>query len=422
MITDHLSTNDLRTVLDEIFHIRSKWFSLGIQLKMNPDDLEAIKVRHNNDPDACLLDLLTTWLKNLDPKPTWESLASALKSKALGNEQLSERVRQKYLTMCTTPSTGATSAKTVKSFPQPQLQNQTNSKSEVFECPCGKCDLISYLYNGCPKTNSYSYPRLSISGLSDKDREDMVQKLSDDTASIIKSFADLLLSTSKSLKSKNISAEELVEVALSLGAYKSLKNPVPLLGEEERELRETKTIAGVLVVLRRHMSFFNHEILAHIIEHLGDENDKENFIKFESQFKVYCQRKVFEVPPTVLDPHGTERSNCKSFVVVGCEDLFETLQDVKKAQMKIASLLDLRVSAVQLKRIDIGSVILVFSIPVSLSGIFPLDPVTHEMLKSHGYSLFVPPTCATAQEYQPPNIAAQNVRIIIMTVLFVQNL
>ena len=389
---------------------------------MNPDDLDAIKMKHNNDPDQCLTDLLTTWLRNLDPKPTWESLASALKSKTVGYEQLSEDVWQKYLTMYTTPSAGATSAKTVKSFPQPQLQNQTNSK---FECPCGKCDLISYLDNGCPKINSYSYPRLSISGLSDKDREDMVQKLSDDTASIIKSFADLLLSTSKSLKSKNISAEELVEVALSLGAYKSLKNPVPLLGEEERELREAKTIAGVLVILRRHMSFFNHEILAHIIEHLGDENDKEKFIKFESQFKVYCQRKVFEVPSTVLDPHGTERSNCKSFVVVGCDDLFETLQDVKKAQMKIASLLDLRVSAVQLKRIDIGSVILVFSIPMSLSGIFPLDPVTYEMLKSHGYSLFVPltPPCATAKEYQPPNIPAQNVSITIgMIVLFDQNL
>ena len=412
-------------MLDEIFHVRSKWFNLGIELEMSSDDLEAIKVRHNNDPDACLLDLLTTWLKNLDPKPTWESLASALKSKAMGYEQLSEEVRQKYLTMCTTPSAGATSAKTtVKSFPQPQLQNKTNSKSEEFECPCGKCDLLSYLDNGCPKTDSYSYPRLSISGLSDRDREDMVQKLSDDTASIIKTFADLLLSTSKSLKSKNISAEELVEVALSLGAYKSLKNPVPLLDEEERELREAKTISRVLVVLRRHMSFFNHEILAHIIEHLGDENDKENFIKFEGQFKVYCQRKVFEVPPAVLDPHGTERTNCKSFVVVGNDDLFETLQDVKKAQMKIASLLDLRVSAVQLKRIDIGSVILVFSIPVSLSGIFPLDPVTHEMLKSHGYSLFVPltPPCATAQEYQPPNIPAQNVSVIIMTVLFDQNL
>lgn len=392
-----------------LYDVRSKWNNFGLELEIKHSELEAIRKKHNDDPDECFKELLSIWLKKLDPKPTWESLVSALKSKTVGYEQLSEEVRQKHLS--STSSSCASMVSTVQSLPHTKPQHQESSKSEEFKCPCGKCDLISYLDLKCPKTYSKSLPRLSLSKLNDDDREDMIQKVSEDTASIIQSFADLLSSTRQSIKRRNITVELLVEVALDLGAYKSVNNPVPLLGEEESKLRQAKTTEGVLGVLREHMSFFNYEILGHIIRQLGDENDKKNFMTFQSQFKAYCQRKVFEVPPTALHPSRTERSNRKTFVVVCAKELIETLKDVKVAQRKIASLLGLRVSAVQLELIDSGSVILVFSIPMSLSGLFPPDPVTYEKLNSYGYSLFVPlsPTYAKTQDHRAQNTLVQSV-------------
>lgn len=345
---------------------------------MKHSELEAIRVRFNNDPDECFKEMLSTWLKQVDRELTWTTLANALKSPTIGLDHLSEMVTQ----------SGSTNFESTKSATS-QIQLLTDAPND-FQCPCGECDLLSYLDKGCPKTTSNSFPYLAVDDLNDDDREDLIQKLSDDTANIIKCFADLLSNTSESLKSKGIAVSHLVKVALDLGAYKSGRNPLPLLNDDRTELQEAKSVDEAFIILGKHMSFFNYEILSHIVQHLGDANDNKNYESYCTKFKVFCERKLFEVSPSVFYPSGTERRNCKPFVVLGTSDLFVTLTDVKAAQRKVASLLGLRASTVQLKQIDIGSIILVFSIPMALSDLFPLKQATLEKFKSNGYTLIVP--------------------------------
>ena len=404
-----------------VYDARSKWHNIGLELKINPSDLDAYKVNHKDDPEECFKDVLSNWLKQVDPRPTWAALASALSSRTVGHGQLSEVVKRKHLTMPqmdTSASASAVNQVSTDSPPSPlalEVQHQrTTTSIEQFKCPCGKCDLLSYLDDQCPKITSNdqdSYPYLPLNDLSDDDREDLIQKLSVDTAQIIQLFADLLTNTSKSIATRGTGVEELVKVALNLGAYKSVNNPLPLLADDQEKLKKEKSIDGAFIILQKHMSFFNYEILGHIVRQLGDDKDNKNLETFCGQFKDFCKRKVFEVPPSVFCPSGHQnQTNRKIFVLLGTEDLFRTLADVKAAQRKVASLLGLRASTVQLKRIDIGSVILVFSIPTMISNkLFPLNSATCEKLKSIGYTLIVPDTPAStvSTENQPSSIQHQ---------------
>ena len=377
----------------ELYEVRVKWHSFGIELKLNLSHLEVIRVRHNNDPDECFKELLCTWLKQVDPKPTWAAVVNSLASPTVGYQHLSEVVRGAHviapITCAGSLNLGSISLQACAE-PSSDEQSQIDSEVEQFHCPCGKCDLISYLDNGCPRTTSSSYPYLSIKHLDEDDREDLVQKLSEDTANIIQCFAELLSNTSKSLKKRQVTTEELVKVALDIGAYKSERNPFPLLDEERAKLNAAQSIDGVFIILGKHMSFFNYEILSYIIKQVGSTDDIINLDKFCCQFKVYCQRKIFEVSPKTFSPSRAEKKHRKSFVVLVTQDLVATLADVKIAQRRIASLLGLRVSTLQLEQIDIGSVILVLSIPSTLSHTFPLNNDTRRTLQSSGYTIILP--------------------------------
>ena len=369
---------DLQEVYKELFNARTKWYNIGLELRINPTDLDVINMKFKDDPDTCLRESLSKWLKQGDSKPMWATLVSALKCPTVGFNQLSEQVQKRHLS----------------SVASHISWDKKESGSHYFQCPCTKCNLITYLDKGCPKTSSSSYPYLSLNNLSKDVTEDLIQKLSDDTAKIIQCFADLLTNTCKSLEGRQVTVSKLVSVSLDLGVYKSGRNQIPLLKEDQSKLEKATSIDGAFNVLRNHMSFFNYEILGHIIKHLGDESDQENFEQFCSNFTQYCQRKLFEAPPTVFHSSGCEK-NDKQFVVLGTQYLFDTLTDVKAAQRKIATILNLRASTVQLKKIDIGSVILVFSIPGMLKDIFPLTSATDAQLKYCGYTLIVPDTCTS---------------------------
>ena len=290
------------------------------------------------------------------------------------------------------------------------LPNQNGKGSEHhFRCPCGTCNLDFYLDNGCPETTSQTYPYLELSRLTENEKEDLVQKLSNDTANIIESFADLITDTSESLRAKNIEVGVLVSRALNIGAYKSDRVQKPLLAEDEHQLLQADTIDMVFIILRRHMSFFNYEILAYIIRKLGDDTDKGNLSKYYRQFRTFCERKIFEVPPSVFASSTDDDKKGKLFVVLVTEDIIEKLHDVKVSQRRIATLLNLRSSTLKLYRIDKASILLVFSVPHFVAKhIFPLSVSMHAQLMSEGFAVI------TSSPELPLHVAPMKVSIYLV--------
>ena len=78
--------------MESVWEARSKWYYLGLKLGISAGTLDAISTSANQNTDACFTDMIKDWLKNGEPRPTWATLAKALKSPMVGYSQLAEKL------------------------------------------------------------------------------------------------------------------------------------------------------------------------------------------------------------------------------------------------------------------------------------------------------------------------------------------
>ena len=88
LLEPDLTTADLKRVRTFLYNVRLKWYDIGIELDVPKVALDEIKDRHNNDPAACLLDMLEVWLKAENLRSTWTTLAGALNAVAVDEKGL----------------------------------------------------------------------------------------------------------------------------------------------------------------------------------------------------------------------------------------------------------------------------------------------------------------------------------------------
>ena len=79
----------------------AKWEKLGKQLGMDDDDLAAIRTQYSEPADG-MRELIKRWLKQdyrsiLKGFTTWNHIVLALKSPNVGESQLGDHLKQKYL-------------------------------------------------------------------------------------------------------------------------------------------------------------------------------------------------------------------------------------------------------------------------------------------------------------------------------------
>ena len=255
------------------------------------------------------------------------------------------------------------------------------SESDIkFQCPCGICSLETYLQDGCPKS---CIPYLGMTTLSKADKEDLNFILKKDTKKIMNSFNTLFNKTCDSLIQQEVAVERLVRVAVRFDS--SLRN----------ELKKSKSINEVFIDLAPEMSFFNHEILANIIDVLGDKDDKDRLAHYSKEFQEFCKRKIFEVQPgcCTCGQHLSNVKQRKRFAVVIPKDEkgFKNLEDAVSIKETLSDVLGVPLASLHLHRIDKGSIILVFSVPDSIAQeLFPLPKEKLSLLRTKGMVLFVP--------------------------------
>ena len=73
-------------------HVR--WYNLGLQLRVRPETLEAIRA-HFKDPRDQLREMLKVWLTTSD-NTSWKTLTNALKSPTMGESRLAGGLETKY--------------------------------------------------------------------------------------------------------------------------------------------------------------------------------------------------------------------------------------------------------------------------------------------------------------------------------------
>ena len=87
--------SDLSCVREELLDVSTKWFDIGLKLKLSVGALERVRDQYP-DPSTSLREMLLHWLKTVDPPPTWEGLACSLESRTVGEPRLAEQLRTKY--------------------------------------------------------------------------------------------------------------------------------------------------------------------------------------------------------------------------------------------------------------------------------------------------------------------------------------
>ena len=220
-----------------------------------------------------------------------------------------------------------------------------------------------------------------MSELSEGDRTNVDQILTKHVTDIVRSFADLSLNTCDSLEKRGVSVDKLRSVVVNFRQ------------ELFEALSSVTTIDATFFILGGHWSFFNYEILEYIIERLGDDNDKKSLEVFLEKFKTFCKHNIFEVraPSSIGHKQGSLKKGKRMFVVVTKTSILQKFGDVKDAQHKIASILDINSAQLQLHRIDKGCVILVMSVPdIVAQKLFPLPKDKVAELKREGFDIFVP--------------------------------
>lgn len=80
-------------VFELLIPTASDWQEIAVLLKIPPSVTEKIEQK-NMKVTACLRAVLTEWLKQTNPRPSWNALAKALK--LLGNETIAEKIRETH--------------------------------------------------------------------------------------------------------------------------------------------------------------------------------------------------------------------------------------------------------------------------------------------------------------------------------------
>ena len=77
-----LTPENTKEVLNLTWKHRSRWRFIGIELGIDVNTLDAIE-KDNRKAEDCLTELIATWLRGVDPKPTRSVIIKALESQSV---------------------------------------------------------------------------------------------------------------------------------------------------------------------------------------------------------------------------------------------------------------------------------------------------------------------------------------------------
>ena len=208
-------------------------------------------------------------------------------------------------------------------------------------------------------------------------------------------FATFVSKLCKSLKEREVSIQDLVTNLLMIKAFsKQLESDdkPELLFLAKEQLTAAKTIDNVFNTLSSYVSFFNYEIIEHIVHLHGEESDRKKFEEYLSAFEEFCRRRAHEKIPLFVDciPDEAKFTPLKMKVESDLLKLY-TLKAINQFRAKLCSILGVTESGLRLLSIEEGCILLTFILPkFVVSHVFPLSNYQKKILVSDGvvkYSL-----------------------------------
>ena len=179
----------------------------------------------------------------------------------------------------------------------------------------------------------------------------------------------------RSFKSRGISVSVLVDCISNFGALPSDREQVPLLQHRLEQMKSASNIDEVFLVISDYISYFNHALMAHLIEVLGNEKDQEELEAFSDYFEIFAKRCVFETPAYM---YGYVWVMTEMLVVLKTEEKWVpgdscSVKELYLYLQKVCGILGVLPHALHVCRMEGGSLELVCRMPPQVvEEVFPL--------------------------------------------------
>ena len=226
-----------------------------------------------------------------------------------------------------------------------------------------------------PIPSASSFPCLNLSGLANEQQEELKIRLQFESQKIMIRFQELVSATMESLIRRNVSHKKLFSHVMTLRAFDPVfKEPrVPLFRHRFKELKDASTIYEIFLVLNDYFSFFNYQLIEHIIKALGTKKDKARLRKYKEDFIQYAERRIFECPPEFGPVSDADHADI--FVKVDSHYDDCTVSQIERFRHKLSEILQVFSQGIlRLCRVDKGCFQLRFQVPSFVEKeIFPLS-------------------------------------------------
>ena len=234
------------------------------------------------------------------------------------------------------------------------------------------------------------FPYLKLNELTDEQLEGLKERLRFDSKEIMMRFQELVSVTIESLISQNVSLDRLVSHVMTLGAFDPvhIKPQVPIFQERRKELETADSIPRIFIVLEDYFSFFNYDIIEHIIKMLGTEKDKPELQSYKMKFNHYIKRRIYECGPHFGPESETDHPNIFVKLDSGYDNY--TVEEIKRFCRKLSETLHVSTQGVlRLCRVEKGCFQLTFQVPSFVQKkIFPLSREQKRTLDTMGIISF----------------------------------
>ena len=307
---------------------------IGIELGLNKTDLDAIETNFGDDLTKCFTEMLTRWLKQVNPLPTQRALVEVLRNPIINQGHLAESVENEDLLV--------------------EL-----SSSEVVT---PRAVVIPY------EVDNQLFPH--INDIQDEQsRRELEQRLRAESEEIRLQFCILMNKYFDSLEDRQYSIPRLI---------RHLKTGL----EMDCLLPEPKVIDDIMKLIESKSSFFNYELIEYMIQLSGTNGDQKNLGNYRTKFSIYAKRRVYECPAIIsnLNPSETE-------LHVKLDSKYDkcTVAELTGFQSRLCMILNRQVYAIRLLSIQRGCFKLVYVISnYVVNATFPLTKKQESELTALG--------------------------------------
>jgi hypothetical protein len=230
-----------------------------------------------------------------------------------------------------------------------------------------------------------TFPLLEhMDGLGKEQKNDLCHRLKRETKDIMMHFYRVLSEFFNSLNERKVSVVDIKTHLMVLDAFidDSDSQHLSVFHEQKDKLDNASTINEIFKVIKVFCSFVNYDLIEHLIDVIGMEEDRARLMEYKRGFADYATRRIFECPPKMA---MSTAGQCDMYVKLDSHFSKVSLNDLREFRFNISKILKVSAYVVRLCCIEKGCIRLTFQIPYFVKQWrFPLTPEQRDSLLQLG--------------------------------------